>query len=268
MPFPVITLQNLMQYDDTLFDGIVLPQNANLDYMKYAILFNYGEMQVVYPDWSVFRFCAENWFASHLSQLQHLFNDWEASYNPVYNKDGYFEETRTPDLYHSKTTGEYSETTSSGTRNTDSKSNSNSTQTPNLTTTETPGKIITESGSTEEQYKGFNSSSYNGVTKELPGKVSTESGSTTVANTGTDNINASGSGTVKETEQGNGSITKSGNETESETGTENIYRHEYGNIGVTMASQMLRDDKAFWETFAFYDVAAKLFAVDNLIMVY
>lgn len=268
MPMPVVTLLNLMQSNDTLLDGIMLPTGANLDYMKYAILYNYGEMQVLYPDWSVFRFCAENWFASHLSQLQHLYNDWEATYEPTYNKDGYYEETRTPDLHRSTSRGEYQESESSGKRDTESADNSNSTETPNLTTKLSPGAVTTESGSTTDQYKGFNSSNFNDVTKELPGKVITESGMTTTTNTGTNSINANGKTSAKETQSGKGKLSKSGNEEESETGSESIFKHEYGNIGVTMASQMLRDDKSFWETFAFYDVAAKLFAVDNLIMVY
>ena len=252
MPFPVTTLQNLMQFNDTLLDGITLPQGASLDYMKYAILFNYGEMQVLYPDWSVFRFYAENWFASHMSQLQHLYNDWEANYNPVYNKDGYFEETRTPNLLRSKTSSEYADQQNTRNRNLTSSGSEN--------TTENPGAIVTESGSTTEQYKGFNSSAFNDVSKELPGKVSTASGT----NTG----NRTNSDTAAETDSINAINNKSGTENESETGTESISRHEYGNIGVTMASQMLRDDRSFWETFAFYDVAAKLFAVDNLVMIY
>ena len=252
MPFPVITLQNLMEFDNTLLDGITLPAGANLDQMKYAILYNYGEMQVVYPDWSVFRYCAENWFASHLSQLQHLFNDWEAEYNPVYNKDGYYEETRTPDLHRSKTSSENEELKNS--------KSSKATNQGITSTTENPGAVITESGSTTEQYKGFNSSAFSDVTKELPGKVSTASGTNTA--------HVSNSDTTSGSESTNATNTRSGSETENETGTESIFRHEYGNIGVTMASQMLRDDRSFWEGFAFYDLAAKLFAVDNLVMIY
>ena len=225
MQVPVMTLQNLIQFNDTLFDNIVLPANADRELMKYAILYNYNEMQVLYPDWAVFRFTTENWFASHLSQLQHLFNDWEATYNQsIENRE---RATRT-----------------SGT----------------VDTTENPGSVITESGSTTEQYKGFNSATFNDVSKELPGKVSTASG----RNTGKTESSESG------TDRTGGTVTDtgSGSTTEREYGSEKITRHEYGNIGVTMASQMLRDDSSFWQNFAFYDVAAKLYAVDNLVMIY
>lgn len=252
MQMPVMTLQNLMQFNDALFDNIVLPAGADRDLMKYAILFNYNEMQVVYPDWAVFRFTTENWFASHLSQLQHLFNDWEATYNPVYNKDGYYEEERTPDIQRSREENTYKHSEENRKRETETGGT--------VDVTENPGSVITESGSTTEQYKGFNSSTFNDVSKELPGKVSTASG----VNTG----KTESAETGKDTTNGTVTDTGSGSTTEREYGSEKITRHEYGNIGVTMASQMLRDDKSFWERFAFYDVAAKLYAVDNLVMIY
>ncbi len=249
---PVTTLQNLMQFDDSLFSNIVLPSGARRDLMEYAILYNYNEMQVLYPDWSVFRFTTEMWFQSHLSQLQHLYNDWQASYNPVYNKDGYKEEVRTPDLRKSREENKYNESEDSRNRTTSSNGTVN--------TAENPGSVITESGSNTEQYKGFNSSTFNDVSKELPGKVSTASGQ----NTGNTTSDETGSETVS----GNSSSRGNAFGIEREQGNETIRTHEYGNIGVTMASQMLRDDKEFWSEFAFYDVAAKLFAVDNLIMIY
>lgn len=292
MQIPVMTLQNLMQFNDTLFDNIVLPAGADRDLMKYAILFNYNEMQVLYPDWTVFRFTTENWFAAHLSQLQHLFNDWEASYNPVYNKDGYYEEERTPNLSRQRTSansqteqqdGTFSGLTvsdSSGTVKTNTKTESDTNGTSEVTTSEKPGSVMTESGSETNQYKGFNSSTFNDVTKTLPGKVTTASGENTGSSNTTNAGDSTDTFTGDSTESNAGSVTESrstsGNrntagsaeETETETGVETIKRHEYGNIGVTMASQMLRDDLSFWERFAFYDVAAKLYAVDNLVMIY
>ena len=284
MPMPVITLQNLMQSNDSIFNGIALPVGADEDLMVYAILFNYGEMPVLYPDWSVFRFTTQNWFAAHLSQLQHLYNDWEASYNPVYNKDGYLEEVRTPNLYKSISTGGTESNAVQRIRNADTARNADSTETPNTmvtetpntTITETPTTTLTESGSTTEQYKGFNSTAFADVSKELPGKVTTAGGMNTTATTGTNTTTRTGTDSrneqstekLKDDEQVTGTINRSGNETQNESGTETTTRHEYGNIGITMASQMLRDDVKFWELFAFYDVAAKLFAVDNLIMVY
>lgn len=249
---PVMTLQNLMEYNDTIFDNIVLPSGADRNLMIASILFNYGEMQVLYQDWSVFRFSTENWFSAHLSQMQHLFNDWESSYNPIYNKDGYYEETRTPNLVHNKdnTQNNYHSNvrrinnTANGTTNTE----------------ENPGSVITESGSVTDQYKGFNSSTFNDVTKELPGRVTTASGSNEAKTTNSSTEN----GTVSDS----ATISNTGNEVVTETGNETIMRHEYGNIGTITAATLIGGDVKFWESFSFYDLIAKLFAVDNLIMIY
>lgn len=201
---PILTLNNLLQWDDSIFDDCTVPTGVDKDLLINQIVLDYGEMQVLRPDWSVFRFSAIQWFGAHMTQLDHLYTDYQATYNPLYNKDANYEETRTPNLQRKAV--------------------------------DLPGGVTTESGSTEGQAKGFNSSSFQGVTKELPGRVVTASGR---------------------------------NETTiNDTGTETITHHEYGNIGVTTSTQMLRDDVEFWRGFSFYQLAARLFAVDNLVMIY
>ena len=197
---PIINLNNLLTWDQSLFDSCTVPDGVDLNVLVNTIVLNYGEMQLLYPDWAVMRYYAQNWFAAHKEQLDHLWADWKAEYNPVWNKDGTVEETETYD------------------RNTD----------------ELPGSVLTESGSEEQQVKGYDSAGYTGASKFIPGRVQTASG--------------------KNHRDEDGTLTRT--------------RREYGNIGVTMASQMLRDDLSFWSTFNFYDVAAKLFAVDFMVLVY
>ena len=212
MPMPILTLQNLLTYNSALFDDIALPDGADKQLLVDTIVMQYGDMAPTCSDWPVLRHYINTWFSAHRQQLQHLWNDYMAEYNPIYNKDGYIEETRTPHL-------EYAE-----------KRND----------TQTASGSSNESGNTVQQYKGFQSASFNDVSKTLPGTSVTSAS------------NTSGSASSLRTEQGH----------------EDVYRHEYGNIGVTMASQMLRDDLQFWQTFTFYDIAAKLWAVDNLVMIY
>ena len=237
---PIITLQNLQQYSPHLFDDIVLPEGADRVLLENAIMHNYGEMQMLYADWPVAKASIDYWFQSHELQLQHLWNDYIAKYNPVYNKDGYIEETRTPDLTYldSKENNVRGSVTSSG-KNTDTASGSGS---------------DTQSGTSTDSYKGFQSSSFNDVSRNTPNLTNSSTGS------------SSSSGTRDNTEQTDTIASESG--TRRETGSESTFRHEYGNIGVTMASQMLRDDSKFWSMFNWYSVAAKLWAVDNLVMVY
>lgn len=241
---PVLTLSNLMQYDDRLFDTAQIPADADLETLVNVILMHYGDMQVLIPDWSVLRHAINTWFSAHALQLNRLWLDYTAEYNPIYNKDGYYEEDRTPNITRSRHISD----------NTTDHQNGNSTS--SVQSSDRPGTVMTESGSNTNQYKGFNSSNFTDVTKDLPGTVTTASGENTGSTTG--------SGTNQTTRTSSGHA----EETETETGSDKIRRHEYGNIGVTMASQMLRDDVSFWTTFSWYDVAAKLWAVDNLVMIY
>lgn len=201
---PVLTLNNLLQFNDSIFDECLVPAGIDRELLINQIILEYGEMQVLRPDWSLFRYSCMQWFAIHATQLEHLYTDYSATYNPLYNKDAYYEEERTPNLTR--------------------------------TMIDLPGGITTESGQSEGQMKGFNSSDFNGVTKELPGRIVTNSGRNEATST--------------------------------ESGNEKIRRREYGNIGVTTSTQLIKDDSSFWSSFNFYQLAARLFAIDNLVMIY
>lgn len=282
---PILTLNNMMAYNDTLFDQIVLPDpGMDRDILVDVIMDHFGEMQVVIPDWSMLRHSVNMWFSAHSIQLMRLWDAYVATYDPVYNKDYYEEEERTPDLTRTtveskttqrSTTGQQTSTTdrSTTTAGTETGSTSGSS---NGSTTENPGQILTESGSETSQYKGFNSSGFNDVTKTLPGKVQTASGTNTA--NGSSSTTGTSSRKTNETEHTGGTDstgstsstggTDTGETTETSSGTEKITRHMYGNIGVTMASDIIRDSAKLWRAFNWYDVTAELWASDNLVMVY
>lgn len=282
---PILTLNNMMTYNDTLFDSIVLPDPA-IDHAALVdtILDHFGEMQVMVPDWSMLRHSINTWFSAHGRQLARLWDSYIAEYDPVYNKDAYFEEERTPDISRTRTENRTTQRSSTGqdTFSTDRNTTTTGTDTGSSTgrstanTVEKPGEISTESGSDTTQYKGFNSSTFNDVTKDLPGKVVTQSGTNTTD--GTVDTSAGSTVTRSETQRVGGTDTTSSNQssggtdeaeiTEVTGGSEKITRREYGNIGVTMASSMIRDSVKLWKAFNWYDVAAELWASDNLVMIY
>lgn len=241
---PTLTLSNLMQYNNTLFDNIVLPTGADKQQLVNTIIMQYGEMPPTAPDWSVLRYYIDNWFAAHRLTLEHLWKDYISTYEPIYNKDAYTEETRTPNI--SRTTNKSGNSTDDNTYK-DGSSNSASTSS-NMT--------ANQSGNTIEQYKGFQSSAFNDVSKSIPTSNSSSNDSGTTTSSGNASGNSTDNRKFSETS------------TEKESGTETYMRHEYGNVGVTMASQMLTDDSRFWCGFNWYDITAKLWAVDNLILIY
>lgn len=229
---PIINLNNLMEFNPTLFDGIMIPSDCDGQALIDLIMLNYGEMQFLYPDWTSAKIFINSWFRAHYTSIQNLWKDYNASYNPLYNKDAYFTEERTPDLTDTRTPDLQDE------------------RTANLTNELTHGKKSTESGSRETQYKGFDSSTYQDVNKEIPAAVLTNSGKDTVKDTGTD--------TYRHT----------GTESTTHTGTEKIVRREYGNIGVTTSTQLIQSDSEFWQIYNWYDIIAKMFACDFCVMVY
>ena len=282
---PILTLNNMMEFNDSLFDQIVLPDPAiSRDLLIDVIMEHFGEMQVMIPDWSLMRHSINTWFSAHNIQLLRLWEAYVAEYNPVYNKDGYVEEERTPDLQRStqetrttarSSTGQETFSTSRSKTTNDSEA-ATSDYHSDTAATEKPGQIMTESGSETSQYKGFNSSTFNDVTKTLPGKVQTASGTNQNAGSAESKAKSSRQTDGKELTGGTDSTarnessggTDTGSVTETQTGTERIFRHEYGNIGVTMASAMIRDSAALWKVFNWYDVTAELWASDNVVMIY
>lgn len=380
MPMPILTLYNLMLFNDTLFDQIQLPEGADRQLLVDRIMLDYGEMQLVYPDWSVMRYYSNSWFAAHLPNFQRLWDDYTAEYNPIHNKDAWIEESRTSSGSDTVTHGERveeisnedgsSSTAASGTgtrrdigtvsssgneartgesdgRKTGSSSGStndtaqgsddlthgeqitsgktvtDSTQ-YGKTVTERPGAITTESGQDDHQVMGFDSSAFEDASRDKPGKIVTLSGQNVQTQGGTDtrSITESGSDTHSGTDRRStseqragqnsgttaeqisnstsdssitygesitnaasstndqrsearadnrsrtGSVQHSGTDTTDRSGNENYSRREYGNIGVTTTQQMLEADFSLWQRINWYEIVAKLFAIDFMVMVY
>lgn len=221
---PTITLNDLMRYNDALFNDILLPDDVNGELLVNTILMQYGEMAVVCTDWEILKKSIDHWFMTHSIQLDRLYRDYSVSYDPLYNKEYHVEETRTPDLRKdSNTTGNSSSVTNS---------NDNGS--------------FNNSGTNTRAYEGFQSSGFHDVERDTP----VNSGS----NHNDSQINSNGNSTSKVTE--------------TETGTETIKRHEYGNVSAITAAQIIKHDLNLWNEFSFYDIAAKLWAVDNMILVY
>ena len=253
---PILTLQNLLQYNNTLFDDITLPDGAVRDLLVQQIVAQYGDMQPICPDWPALKYYVNSWFGAHQQQLQHLWNDYIATYNPVYNRDGYVEEIRSPNLVHTdKERSDASVTGESSASGTSSSTGSNS-------SSGTGSSTRIEYGSTTSKYQGFQSTAFQDVSKTVPENTATDN----ALSSSDESSSATGYNTQTGSSESHTSTT--GQKEHTETGHERIERHEYGNVGLTMASQMLRDDTAFWHGFSWYSMAARLWAVDNLVMVY
>lgn len=241
---PKLTLNNLLTFDESLFNTILLPDNVDGQLLVDTIVHNYGEMQVMIPDWAALRYYTNSWFSSHFHQIDKLWNAYTVEYNPIWNKDGTITETRTPNLTHAKS-GTDTDTTES-------------TRTPDLENkmTYNSGESTDYTGTTTDKIQGFNSSNFANLSQEEPdtNTDTTRTGNDTQTQTGTDTVN-----TERTTEYGT---------TETETGTETTVRRETGNIGVTTTQAMLNEEIALARRFSFYDLVAKMYAMNFCVMIY
>lgn len=104
---PIIALYN---YDPSLFDGLKLPTNADLDpNMEYIpnhptlsnadlrdeLLGQIGEMTPVYNKPDLFKHEISVWARIHKPEWVKLWQSTIYKYNPIWNKDGSYEELRT-----------------------------------------------------------------------------------------------------------------------------------------------------------------------------
>lgn len=94
-----LSVLGLYNYDDTLFDNMAVP--AGVDKTNVLIpnlLADLAELEVIYPDPEIMKTIIEVWSKKQLPVWSKLMDTVNLEYNPIYNKDGYYEETETRDL--------------------------------------------------------------------------------------------------------------------------------------------------------------------------
>lgn len=214
-----ISILGLYQYDQTLFDNLMLPEDFTADERTTLInnlLMECAELECVYPNFDFCKAAIGWWSKARLSVWEKLYASTMFDYNPIWNKDGTITESRTRTYSDEKagTVESSKETTSSV------EDGTASTRMLNVTTDDT---------TTTNQTAGFNSSGFVNKDKSTVDHEyrDTETGSTqrTVTDSGTEG----------------GSTTESGTTTGEES--EDYTRIEQGNIGVTSTQQLIREER-------------------------
>lgn len=113
-----LSVMGMYQYDPTIFDPMVLPAGIDRDTMISTILTECAELECVIPDCDVFKTVINYWSKKNLQPWEKMYDAQVAEYNPLYNKDGYYEETETRDLQSTgDSTGQVSAYNSTGFQN-------------------------------------------------------------------------------------------------------------------------------------------------------
>ena len=93
-----LSVLGLYNYDDTLFDPMVVPEGVDkTNVLIPNLLSELAELEVLYADPEIMKTIIEVWSKKQLPVWTKLMNTVNLEYNPIYNKDGYYEEDETTD---------------------------------------------------------------------------------------------------------------------------------------------------------------------------
>lgn len=98
----MLTIMGLYQYDDTIFDSIVLPAGVDKNTMISSILLECSELETFISDPDIMKQALGYWSNKNLDNWTHINEALRENYDPLWNKDGTFTETENRDL---KSTG-------------------------------------------------------------------------------------------------------------------------------------------------------------------
>ena len=236
--------------DIDIYDGIKLPSGSPLDrsVLINTIIMKCGLNYPMYADPAVMSTAVALWSAKNQYTFEHIGNIYEASYSPIENYDRIEESKidRKRDLTDN-TTAENSKNETIET---------SSTVSGNFTDTVNHSGI--DSNSTETTTSAYNASTYQPDTKTdnsfTHGEQIVDQNYSTQTTSG---------GSEKDT-TGDSSIDKTVKEGE----TINNTGHTHGNIGVTTAQDMMRQEYELMKDFNPYDFLSGLFENELTLFVY
>ena len=247
----MLSILALNEYDSHLWDNFSVPEQLDKQTAIDYILESCAELELLYSDPDIIKYMIRNWVRTEGHIWEKLAETLDLEYNPIYNLDVTWEETRTPNITRTRTPNI-----------TDTRSpNLTETRTPNITELRTPNitETTTPSDTTTEKVSGYNSDTFQNSHQTERG------GSITVKDTGSDSTWTSG--TETRTEAGTETQTRTGTETETETGTDKITTRRYGNQVVTMAQDMIVKEREV-SKFNLYEYIANSFKNRFCFMVY
>lgn len=302
-----LTLIGMYNYDQTLFNELVMPEGIDKDLFIQSLLMQSGEFEVLYPQPEFMKYSIKIWSSKWFRTFSEWLRGTQQRWNPIYNYDR-FEESRNNNKkdFTSKTMADYSDKRRidlDDTRTADLQEKRTAdlqdkrtadlrdTRTADLTdkTTfdNTDTNTQTDAMTTEHSVAAYDSSSYSPSSKDVVNNGQSKTDHTgTVENgtSGTDINDHTGTDTMKHT--GTDTTEHTGTDIMKHTGTDNTARkgtlsdqtgseasediheaHLYGNIGVTTSAAMLRE---FYDvsSWSLYEHMCDVFTSELLIPVY
>lgn len=151
-----MSILGLYNYDNTIFDEMQVPTGVDkTNVLIPNLLAELSELEIIYTRPDVMKTIIGVWSRKQVPVWEKLMATVNLEYNPIYNKDGYYEETETRDLAN---TNRITDRISSSV--TDDGSNTNSVSAFNSSTFENREKDVIEN---ERREEAENTSTSNGT---------------------------------------------------------------------------------------------------------
>ena len=270
-----MTLIGMYNYDQTIFNELVMPEGIDKDLFVQSLLLQSGEFEVLYAQPEFMKYSIKIWSTKWFRTFAEWLRGTQQRWNPIYNYDR-FEESRNNNKkdFSSKTTADYSDQRRvdlDDTRTADLQEKRTANLQDKTTFDNTDTNTQLEDMTTEHSVAAYDSSSYSPSSKDVVnnGQSKTDhTGSVTNANTGTDTTEHTGTDIMKHT--GTDNTARKGtlsDQTGSEASEDIHEAHLYGNIGVTTSAAMLKEfyDISSW---SLYEHMCDVFTSELLIPVY
>lgn len=88
-----LSILGLYQWDNSIFEEMNLPEEINAETVKWKILEECAELEILYPDPDFIKESIKYWSDSMMPNWQKIVNALIAEYNPIWNKDGTITDT-------------------------------------------------------------------------------------------------------------------------------------------------------------------------------
>lgn len=270
-----LTVMGMYNYDDTLFDNMILPEGIETEAAIMRILFDNATLELQLPHFDILKEMIGVWSKSNFYKWKTLYDTTQQDYNPLWNVDANESET-TEREYESNKSGSFMESGTTSSENESSKTSSGTnrnTKTLNTTTNDDNTRTLNTTTTADNFGKlaGFNSNNYNNVTNNsgTTSDTGTITDDRTITDTGTVTDAGTTSGTETSTDSGSGTSSNRGSNegTDNITETVTITKRRTGNIGVTMTQQLLDAERKLAQ-FSIYEVISNDFKHYFCIMVY
>ena len=83
----LLSIMGLYEYDNTLFQGLQLPEGLDREAVINEILLQCAELEIMYPDISIMKLAITTWSVANQYTWQKLYDTMVVEYNPIWNVD-------------------------------------------------------------------------------------------------------------------------------------------------------------------------------------